>query len=124
METAVVGTRSSFTQSCPDWKEGTYENFKGWALKHFGENEVDSDEEADVPVHFKKAKNIEFRKNSKGHFILPGMGNYRTTRQRQRVVRGYIGAVYSKQRKSILFLYSFKWQENLLETKLRPFPIF
>ena len=102
----VAGTRSSFTQSCPDWREGTYDNFKGWALKHFGMKETDSDEEADVPVHFKKAKNIEFEKNSKGHFILPGLENYRTTRQRQRVVQGYIGAVYSKQIKCVLFHYS------------------
>ena len=52
---------NSFTQSCPDWREGTYDNFKGWAPKQFGIEEMDSDEEADIPVHFKKAKDIEFK---------------------------------------------------------------
>lgn len=112
-----MGTGTSFTQSRPDWKEGTYENFKGWALKHFGDNETDSDGESDVPVDFKKAKNIEFRKNSKGHFVLPGMENYRTTRQRQRVVRGYIGAVYSKQGNLFCFIIHLNdrgiyWKQN------------
>jgi hypothetical protein len=114
----ATGTRSSFTQSCPDWREGTYDNFKGWALKHFDTAEMDSDEEAEVPVHFKKAKNIEFEKNSKGIPILPDMADYRTTRQRQRVVRGYIGAVYSKQNKGLLFRHSdlnhrgIYWKQN------------
>jgi hypothetical protein len=55
---------------------------------------MDSDDNAPVPVNFQKAKDIEFNKNSVGEFILPPIKNFTTTRQRQRVVRGYIGAVY------------------------------
>jgi hypothetical protein len=85
---------NSFTNSCPDWREGMYENFKEWALKQFGVKELDSDDNAPVPVQFQKAKDIEFKKNKKGEFILPPIQNFNTVRQRQRVVRGYIGAVY------------------------------
>jgi hypothetical protein len=85
---------NGFTNSCPDWQEGTYENFKEWSLKQFGVKELDSDDNAEVPVNFQKAKDIHFEKNSEGHFILPPFQNFTATRQRQRVVRGYIGAVY------------------------------
>ena len=85
---------NSFTNSCPDWRDGTYENFKEWALKQFGVKELDSEDNAEVPVNFQKAKDLEFKKNASGKFILPPIGNFQTTRQRQRVVRGYIGAVY------------------------------
>jgi hypothetical protein len=44
----------------------------------------------------KRAKEIKFERNAKnGEFILPPITNFRTTRDRQRVVRGYVGAVYS-----------------------------
>jgi hypothetical protein len=56
---------------------------------------LDTEDNAEVPVNFKKAKDLEFKRNSSGEFILPPIGNFNTTRQRQRVVRGYIGAVYS-----------------------------
>jgi hypothetical protein len=93
MESApLVG--NSFTKACPDWREGTYENFKDWALKQFGLKEFDPDDNVEVPVHYQKAKDIEFEKNRRGEFILPPMSNYKTIRQKQRVVRGYIGAAY------------------------------
>lgn len=56
--------------------------------------EPDSDDEAEIPVHRQKAKHIEFERNDVGDFILPPPSNYRLVRGRQRVVRGYIGAVY------------------------------
>jgi hypothetical protein len=89
---ALIG--NTFTNACPDWKEGTYDNFKDWALKQFGVTELDSDEDSEVPVQFQKAKDIQFSKNIRGEFILPPLSNYKTIRQKQRVVRGYIGAVY------------------------------
>ena len=86
----------SFTNSCPDWRDGTYQMFNDWALKQFGAKELDSDDQAAIPVQFQKAKNIEFKKNANGEFILPPMSNYGTIRQKQRVIRGYLGAVYSQ----------------------------
>jgi hypothetical protein len=84
-----------FTTSYPDWRGGTYENFKAWSVKQFGQKEPDSDDDEEVPVHLLKAKLIQFEKDDHGDFILPPMTNYRTVREKQRVVRGYIGAVYS-----------------------------
>jgi hypothetical protein len=55
---------------------------------------LDSDEEAEVPVYMQKAKNLGFEMNDDGNFILPEMAPYKTIREKQRVVRGYIGAVY------------------------------
>jgi hypothetical protein len=86
---------NAFTNSCPDWKEGTYDNFKEWAVRQFGVKELESDDEADVPVDMQKAKDLVFKRNRKGVYMLPSMGDFKTTRQRQRVIRGYIGAVYS-----------------------------
>ena len=57
--------------------------------------EVDSEDNGDVPVDFQRAKDIEFKKNERGEFILPPISTYDTVRQKQRVVRAYIGAVYS-----------------------------
>jgi hypothetical protein len=95
MESApLVG--NSFTNACPDWRDGTYENFKDWALKQFGVKDFDPDDNVEVPVHFQKAKDIEFQKNTRGELILPPMSKYKTIRQKQRVVRGYIGAVHRK----------------------------
>jgi hypothetical protein len=85
---------NAFTHSYKDWKDGTYENFKEWAVQQFGNKELDSEEEVDVPVHFTKAKNISFERNKKGILQLPPMTDFTTVRQKQRVVRGYIGAVY------------------------------
>jgi hypothetical protein len=87
---------NSFTNYCKEWKDGTYENFKDWALKQFGAKEFDSDDDIEVPVNFQKAKDIEFKKNKAGNFILPPMEKFKTNREKQRVVRGYIGAVYSQ----------------------------
>ena len=96
---------NSFTNSYPGWRAGTYENFKEWALKQFSVKEFDSDDNAEVPVHFQKAKDIEFKKNKAGEFILPPIQNFKTNRQRQRIVRGYIGAVYRQYIQSIIFFY-------------------
>lgn len=84
----------SFTHACPDWKEGTYELFKDWAAKQFGDSAHDDEEE--VPVHHQRAKDISFKRNESGQFILPPMTDYTKIRQKQRVIRAYAGAVYSK----------------------------
>jgi hypothetical protein len=85
---------NAFTVSYSDWKAGTYENFKDWALKQFDVKELDSDDEVEVPVQMMKAKDIRFERSETGEFTLPPMSKYKTVRQKQRVVRGYIGAVY------------------------------
>jgi hypothetical protein len=85
---------NTFTNSYPDWREGTHDHFKDWAVKQFGAKELDSDDNDEVPVQLQKAKDIQFDKNIRGDFILPLISNYNTIRQKQRVVRGYIGAVY------------------------------
>jgi hypothetical protein len=64
-------------------------------MKQFGITEPDSDDNAEVPVHLQKAKDIRFETNVRGHLILPPLENFRTCRQKQRVVRAYIGAIYS-----------------------------
>ena len=69
-------------------------NFKEWAVKQFGLKDLDSDDEADILVHMQKAKDIMFERNKKGIYKLPHMSDFRTIRQRQRVVRGYTRAVY------------------------------
>jgi hypothetical protein len=86
---------NSFTNSYPDWREGTYENFKEWSVKQLGLKEPDSDDDGPVPLHHQKAKDIQFEKNDFGDFILPPFKDLKNVRQKQRVVRGYIGAVYS-----------------------------
>ena len=83
-----------FTHACNDWRDGTYKNFKEWAVKQFGHKDMDTDDEAEVPVDMQKAKDISFQRNKKGQYIVPEMANFNTIRQKQRVVRGYIGAVY------------------------------
>ena len=86
--------RNSFTNSCGDWRDGTYENFKEWSARQFQVKDLELDDEAEVPVDAQKAKDIEFERNKRGDYVLPPMGNFKTIKQRQRVVRGYIGAVY------------------------------
>lgn len=85
-----------FTNTYPDWEEGTYNNFKEWAVRQFGLKELNSDDEAEVPVDMQKAKKIVFKKGKKGYYILPPMSEYKKIKQKQRVIRGYLGAVYSK----------------------------
>jgi hypothetical protein len=68
--------------------------FGDWARKQFGAKEMDSDDEAEVPAHMQKAKDIQFEVNKKGYFILPPKTDIKTIKGRQRVIRGYIGAVY------------------------------
>jgi hypothetical protein len=92
----------SFTKACPDWKEGTFENFKDWSWKQFEEQELDSDDNVEVPAHMQKAKDIEFKKDDSGEFILPPRSEFKTNRARQRVVRGYLGALY---RQDILLMF-------------------
>jgi hypothetical protein len=96
---------SSFTNSHQDWRGGTYELFNDWARKQFGAKEMDSDEEAEVPVHLQKAKDIRFKVNKGGHFILPPRSDYKMIKEKQRVIRGYIGAVYRKWIHFSLFLF-------------------
>lgn len=100
----VVG--NTFTNTCEDWKDGTYKNFKEWAVRQFGIEDLESDDDAEVPVHFQKAKDIRFERNRSGDVILPEMRDYKMIRQRQRVVRGYIGAVY-RQSIQLIFLVIF-----------------
>lgn len=102
---------NAFTASCNDWKDGTYSNFNDWALKQFDLKELDSDDEGEVPVHLMKAKDIIFERKKTGEFILPPMSNYKTVRQKQRVVRGYIGAVYRQSIHSI-FIIPFPYHIN------------
>jgi hypothetical protein len=102
---AMVG--NSFTNSCKDWMDGTYENFTMWAGKQFGLKEMESDDEADVPVHMTKAKDLVFQRNKKGLFVLPPMQDFKTVKQKQRVIRGYIGAVYRKFIQFIRFFFFF-----------------
>jgi hypothetical protein len=96
---------NSFTNSCNEWRDGTYENFKEWAVRQFGVKDLESDDEAEVPVDTQKAKDIEFEMNKRGNRVLPEIRNYKNTKQRQRVVRGYIGAVYRKKSFSLLIFF-------------------
>jgi hypothetical protein len=106
-----IGT--SFTNSCPDWSEGTYDKFKEWALKQFEVKEMDSDDNTEVPVDYCKARDIEFEKNDLGELILPPLSNFGTVRQKQRVVRGYIGAVY----REYMYFYSLHyWTQEVHRT--------
>jgi hypothetical protein len=73
-------------------------------MKQFGVEKLDSDEDAEVPVHMKKAKDIEFIKNANGDFILPPKVDIKTNRGMQRVIRGYVGAVYRQ-----IFSFSFSF---------------
>jgi hypothetical protein len=84
----------SFIHSCGEWRNGTYKNFKEWSVRQFNLKNLDSDNEADNPVYMQKAKDISFERNKKGIYKLPHMSNFKTICKRQRVVRGYIGAVY------------------------------
>jgi hypothetical protein len=63
-------------------------------VKQFGLDELDADDDAEVPVLMQKAKNIEFERDEGGQLILPPMSEFKTIREKQRVIRGYIGAVY------------------------------
>lgn len=75
--------------------DGTYDKFTDWATKQFDGKDLDSEDEGDAPLHMQKAKNIVFKKNESGDFILPPKTDYKNIKQKQRVVRGYVGAVYS-----------------------------
>lgn len=86
---------SLFTKSYPDWREGTSNLFDEWSLQQLGVKEPVSEDEGEVPVHLRKAKSIEFALNSRGHFILPPLNTLKRTQAKQRMVRAYIGAVYS-----------------------------
>ena len=95
METPpLVG--NSFINVHKDWKEGMYENFKEWSMKQFSHQPLESGDEAELPIEFQKAKDISFEKNHHGHFILPPLQRYRKIKQKQRVIRAYVRAVYCK----------------------------
>jgi hypothetical protein len=98
----VVG--NTFTNSCDNWRDGTYENFKEWTVRQFGVEELDSNDEEEVPVHKQKSKDMVFKKNSRGHFVLPPKQEYKTNRQRQKVIRGYIGTVYHQSIYFVAFI--------------------
>jgi len=100
---AEVG--NSFTHACPDWKEGTYELFKNWAANQLGEPRSEDEVEEEIPVEYKKAKDISFNRNESGGLILPPLSQYRRVRQKQRVVRAYVGAVYSKSIHPIFLMH-------------------
>jgi hypothetical protein len=63
----VVG--NAFTHAGEDWRDGTYEHFKDWAARQFGIEDLESDNEAEVPVHEMKAKNVLFERNEDGDLI-------------------------------------------------------
>ena len=75
----MVGNR--FTNSYVDWKEGTYENFKDWAVRKFDLKDGKSEEE-DFSAQIPKARNIFFTKNKKEVYILPPMSNFKTVHQK------------------------------------------
>jgi hypothetical protein len=69
---------------------------------------LDSDDGAEVPANMQKAKDIEFERNEKGVLRLPPNSDFKTIRAKQRVVRGYVGAVYSQSIHLKVFLkFSF-----------------
>jgi hypothetical protein len=69
---------NSFTHACPNWKEGTHELFKDWAAKQLIDPQSEDEaEEGEVPVEFKKAKDISFMRNESGGLILPPMTDYK-----------------------------------------------
>ena len=73
--------RNSFTHACPEWKEGTYELFKDWAVKQFSDSRSeDEGEEGDVPIEYKKVKDISFKRNGSGGLILSPMSEYRMSK--------------------------------------------
>jgi hypothetical protein len=88
----IVG--NSFTESCSDWRDGTFELFKDWAAKQFGIKELETDDEAEVPVRKRKAKSLEFERNENGVLVLEDKSGI--AKDVQRTVRGYVGAVYSQ----------------------------
>jgi hypothetical protein len=94
---------NTFTNACKDWRDGTYENFKDWAVRQFGHKDLESEDDAEVPVTMQKAKDIAFERNNRGDLVLPPMENYKTAKEKQRLIRGYLGAVYSKWILIIIF---------------------
>ena len=69
---------------------------------------MESDDDTEVPVHFQKAKDIEFEKNKAGEFILPPL-----LKSSLALVRGrgwfskYIGVVYRQYLSNpSVFLYA------------------
>ena len=66
-------------------------------MKQFGFENLDSEDEAELPVDSQKAKDIVFKKNEKGVYLVPKKSDFgKRLKMRQRVVRGYIGTVYSQ----------------------------
>ena len=76
-------------------------------VKQFGFEELDSEDEMDLLVDAQKAKNLIFEKNENGDFIILDKSNFKLIHQKQRVVWGYIGMVYSEY--IHLFIYSFNF---------------
>lgn len=73
-------------------------------------------------MQHQKAKDIEFEKNEIGDCILPPISTYRTVRQKQRVVRGYIGARYSKYLSPYFFPLLMEWKGQFTDNKIAAFP--
>jgi hypothetical protein len=95
VETSPVAG-NSFTNSCDNWQDGTFDNFKDWAVRKFGLKDPVTEDEAEIPVENQKAKDIVFERNDLGELILPPLANFKNVKQKQRVIRGFIGAAYSK----------------------------
>jgi len=93
--------------------------FKDWAVGQFDLKDGESDDEEDVSAQIPKARDIFFKKNKKDIYILPPMSNFKTVREKQRVVRGYIGAVYRKSNQSMGSFFSeldnrgLCWKQNI-----------
>jgi hypothetical protein len=83
---------NTFTNSCKDWRTGTWENFNKWSVRQFGFEDLESEDE-EGPL-LPKARDIIFNKNKRGNLVLPPKTDFKTVRLKQRVIRGYIGAVY------------------------------
>ena len=76
--------------------------FKDWAVGQFDLKDGESDDEDVLPAQIPKARDIFFQKNKKGVYVVPPISNFKTVREKQRVVRGYIGAVYRKSIQSMV----------------------
>ena len=69
-----------------------YENFKDWSVKKIGHQPLESGDEAEFPIQFQYL----FIKEPLRVFHFAPLQNYRTIKQKQRVIWAYVGAVYHK----------------------------
>lgn len=76
-------------------------------MRQFGVNELESGDDADIPIEKQKAKDIKFERRKSGILILPPMDECENVKQKQRVIRGYIGATYRESFVSLLYIFIF-----------------